>query len=458
MTTAEIRPVTAGKKQRSPWWVIIGAGIAGMCAPGPVSLGTLGLFVLPMNAELGWSRTQVSAGFTFAAFGMAIGLVVVGRLLDRLAVRWIIIPSFLGYATVFALLAAVGKDSLPLYYTLHFLVGLLGSGTSIPFSKALVSWFDNRRGMAIGVMTGFWGLGSSLMPLLASPLITLFGWRGAYVVLALLVMIVATSAVSALVRVRAERSLRGRLVKEVVDARSASVVTLDVPGLTFRQALRSRQFWMITLGLGMAGLTVTGIQVSLVPMMVDRGIEPAQAAFLLTILGLSGLVGRVAGGFVIDRVPGRIIGAVVVLIPIAGLLFLRPPFAVVAVAVAVIGLALGIENDLVVFFITRYLGTREYGRIVGVIQAAFLMTSAFGPVVFSAAHDQFGSYSTIIPVFIVGLVVSAIVILLLGRYRYPAVRGFDQLAAKDELAAAEILSEQAGREGNTTPAAEGAQR
>ncbi len=135
------------------------------------------------------------------------------------------------------------------------------------------------------------------------------------------------------------------------------------------------------------------------------------------------------------------------------MLFLQPPLGVVAAAVALIGLALGIENDLVIFFITRYLGTREYGRIVGVIQAAFLVISAFGPVVFSAAYDASGSYNTIIPVFIATLAVAAIVILLLGEYRYPAVHGFDRLAAKDELAAAEILSEQAaGEEHDTMPA------
>ncbi|MEU6646662.1 hypothetical protein ABZ863_29520 [Saccharomonospora sp. NPDC046836] len=86
-------------------------------------------------------------------------------------------------------------------------------------------------------MAGVTGLGASLLPILASSLIGNFGWRPAYIVL----------------------------------------------GLTFAEALRSRHFWLITLGLGLVGIVVVGIQIHLVPMMSDRGLAPAQAALLLTV-------------------------------------------------------------------------------------------------------------------------------------------------------------------------------
>jgi MFS family permease len=434
-------PGTA-RKARSPWWVIIGAGIAGMFAPGPVSLGTLGLFVIPITVENGWSRTAVTSGYSFAAIGMAIGLVIVGRLLDRFAVRYIVIPSFIGFAIFLALIGTVGPGALPLYYVCHFMIGLLGSATSIPFSKALVSWFDNKRGMAIGVMTGFWGLGQSLLPLIAGAFILSFGWRGAYSALAILVVIVATTVVAVFVRVRAERSVRGRLVKEVV-TESKTTINLELPGLTFAQAIRSRHFWMIGLGLGLAGVSISGLQINLIPMMIDRGLAPAQAVILLSILGAAGMIGRIGGGFLVDRIPGRILGCIVLLCPVVGLFFLQPPLLTVGSAVFLIGLALGIENDLVAFFITRYLGTRNFGQIIGVIQGSFLVASAFGPLLFSLAYDKLGSYDPIMPVFGVVFFGGAVTILLMGKYRYPAVKGFDKVAANDEFAAAELLSEQA---------------
>ncbi|MCU1525177.1 MAG: major facilitator superfamily 1, partial [Microbacteriaceae bacterium] len=305
------------RKARSPWWVIVGAGIAGMVAPGPVGLGTLGLFVIPITAENGWSRTEVTTGFFFAAIGMAIGLVIVGRLLNRFAVRWIIIPSFIGYAICLGLLGTVQPGPIWPFYLIFFMHGLLGSGTSIPFSRALVSWFDNKRGVAIGVMSGVWGLGSAVVPLIAGALIFSVGWRGAYAVLAIIVVIVSTTAVSLLVRVRAERSVRGRLVKEAV-AEDKKVVNLELPGLTFKQAVRGRHFWMIALSIASVGLIVTGLQINIVPMMIDRGIEPAQAALLLTVLGAAGMMGRLGGGFIIDRVPARILGCIVLLCPAIG--------------------------------------------------------------------------------------------------------------------------------------------
>jgi MFS family permease len=418
-----------------------------MLAPGPVSLGTLGLFVIPITKETGWSRTDVTSGFSFAAVGMAIGLVIVGRLLDRLSVRLIIIPSFIGFAIALGLIGTVGKDGLPIYFLYSFLVGLLGCGTSIPLSKALVSWFDNKRGIATGVMTGFWGLGQSLLPLIAGAFIASLGWRQAYFALAIVVIVVATTVVAVWVRVRAERSVRGRLVKEVVTDTNA-VVTVELPGLTFKQAVRSRQFWQIALALGAAGVVVTGLEINLVPMMIDRGIAAGPAALLLSVLGIAGLVGRLAGGFLVDRIPGRVLGCIVLMCPVLGLFFLYSPYGVVAFAVFVIGLALGVENDLIAFFITRYLGTRNFGEIIGVIQAVFLISASFGPLVFSLAYDSWGTYQPMLPIFGVVLVAAAITILLLGKYRYPAIKGFDRLAAKDEFAAAELLTEQAESEDN----------
>ncbi|MCU1528899.1 MAG: major facilitator superfamily 1 [Frondihabitans sp.] len=434
---------TPKRKMRSPWWVVIGGGIAAMFAPGPVALGTLGLFIIPITAENGWTRTEVTSGFSFGAIGMAIGIVIVGRLLDRFAIRYITIPSFIGFAIFLALMGTLQPGAMWFYYFCFFMMGLLGGGTSIPFSKAVVSWFDNKRGVAIGTMAGFVGLGQATIPLLAVALIASLGWRGAYPALAILVVIVATVVISLLVRVRAERSVRGRLVKEVTEEKT--VVNLELPGLTLKQAVRGRHFWMIALSLGTAGVAIIGLQINIVPMMVDQGIAPAQAALLLTILGLSSLVGRVVGGFLIDRISGRILGCVVLLFPVVGLsiLYVSPPFIAVAVAVFVIGIALGVENDLIAFFITRYLGTRNFGQIIGWIQGPFIIASAFGPLVFSLAYDTFGTYQSVFPLFGLMMAAGGITILFLGKYRYPALHGFDKVAAKDELAAAELLSEQA---------------
>ncbi|WP_203862694.1 MFS transporter [Plantactinospora mayteni] len=401
-------------------------------------LATIGLFVLPIAEETGFSRTTVTGAYSVAAVGMALGLLIVAQIVDRFAARYILVPSFVLFAVSMALIALVPPIA-PVYFIPCFFVGFFGGGTVVPATRAVVSWFDNNRALAIGIVTGIIGLGAALAPVLAGALIDSVGWRLAYACMALIAVVVSVTMVTLFVRARAERHVRGRLVQETqVEGRD---VSLELPGLTFREAVRTRQFWRIALGLGLVGVVVIGLQVHLVPMMTDRGLSDGQAGTLLVVFGLASLVGRVAGGFIIDRVHGAIVGPIVMLAPIAGLFFLHPPFTSAAVAVAFIGVAFGIEGDLLAVLITRYLGTRNFGRILGPVQAAFLLGSAFGPLLLGLGYDTLGSYDPVIPVLMGVLVVGAILIATLGPYTYPAVNGFDQLAARDELAASEVLSD-----------------
>jgi hypothetical protein len=99
---------------------------------------------------------------------------------------------------------------------------------------------------------------------------------------------------------------------------------------------------------------------------------------------------------------------------------------------------------------------RNFGQIIGPVQAMFILGSAVGPLLLGLGYDQLGSYDPVIPVLMGVLVVGAVLIATLGRYVYPAVDGFDRLAARDELAAAEVLSDIA--ESHDVPAATGRSR
>ncbi len=424
-------------RPRSPWWVVVGGGVAAAVGP-QLYLATIGLFVLPITEETGFSRTTVTGSYSVAAVGMAIGMVIVAQLVDRFAARYILVPSFVLFAASLAAIALVPPVAA-VYFIPCFFVGFFGGGTVVPATRAVVSWFDNNRALAVGLVTGIIGLGAALAPVLAVTLIDGVGWRATYAILALISVAVSVTVVTLFVRARAERHVRGRLVRAThVEGRD---VSLELPGLTFRAAVRTRQFWSIALGLGLAGIVVIGLQVHLVPMMTDRGLNDGQAATLLIIFGLSSLIGRVAGGLIIDRVHGSIVGPIVILAPIAGLFFLDQPFSSAAIAVAFIGLAFGVEGDLLALLITRYLGLRNFGRILGPVQAAFVLSTAFGPLLLGLGFDTFGSYDPVIPVLMGILVISAILIATLGPYNYPAVRGFDRLAARDELAASAVLSD-----------------
>ena len=428
--------------------MVISAGTSGAVGP-QMYLATIGLFVLPITEDTGFSRTTVTGAYSVAALGMVLGLIIVGQLVDRFAARYLLIPAFTLFAASMAMIGLV-PDVAAAYLVPCFLVGLFGAGTTVPAARAVVSWFDNNRALAVGTVTGFIGLGAALGPALAETLIGSVGWRMTYGVMALIAAVVSVTMTSLFVRGRGERHVRGRLVTQTrVDGRA---VSLRLPGLTFRESVRTRQFWGIALGLSLVAFVVIGLQVHLVPMMTDRGLSEGQAATLLVIFGLASLAGRVVGGLIIGCVHGAVVGPIVILAPIAGLFFLQPPFSSAAVAVAFIGVAFGIEGDLLALLITRYLGTRNFGRILSPIQAMFVLGSGVGPLLLGLSYDRLGSYDPVIPVLMVALVVGAVLIATLGPYAYPAVPGFDRLAARDELAASEMLSTIAeGGDGSARP-------
>ncbi|MGW6277004.1 MFS transporter [Kribbella sp. NPDC055071] len=436
------------KLMRSPWRVVGGAGLAQAVSLGPLVLSTFSLFVIPIAAETGWNRATVTVAFTVMGVGFALGTPIVGQLLDRFAFRLIVVPAYLLYTLCLASIHLAPR-SLPLFYVPFFFVGLFASGTFIPFSKAVLSWFDNKRGRAIGFTAALGALGAILTPLLASALIETVGWRAAYPWMALIALLLSISMVLSFVRVRAERSVRGRLVSRAADADRA--VSLEVPGLTLREAFKGKQLWIIGGVLCVAGIAVIGIQVNVVPMMTDQGMHRNQAALLLTIYGVASLLGRFAGGFLLDRFHAPRIAAAILLCPVAGMLLLHRPFASAAAGIALVGLAFGMEIDLLAFLTSRYLGMRRFGSLLGILQSAVLFSTAFGPLLIGIGYETTGTYTGFMPYVGGALVLSAVVVLLLGPYRYPPVAGFDRTAAQDELAAAQKLADLASTERPATP-------
>src|SRR5215813_13366520 len=143
-------------------------------------LGLITVFMEPMEAELGWSRSDTSLAYALSTAGMAIGGLFWGRLSDRMDVRILIVIG--GTGMVASVLSMSILQSLPVFYLAHVIYG--GFGFSVLYSPQLSTsgeWFPERRGMVMGLVTAGGALGQGLLPFFASFLINAFGWRWAYV-------------------------------------------------------------------------------------------------------------------------------------------------------------------------------------------------------------------------------------------------------------------------------------
>jgi len=396
------------------WWIVFGATLSMLVAQGPVILYTLGLFIKPLNQEFGWDRASISAAGGVAAIFSAITIPFVGSLIDRWGVRTVLLPIVVLCASSVALIALTTK-SVVVFMLLFAITGVLGSGQGpLGYAKCVSGWFDDRRGVALGITMSGIGLGAALIPQCAQFLIGNFGWRAAYVGLGLLTLIVAFPAVFMFIRepIKAKTAVDGALAQ-------SSASEDRPPDLEVREVLGGRRFWLIACALLLVSTVTQGLVVHTVPLLTDKGYSPETAAALMIAVGLSTMAGRLLSGYLVDKIFAPSVAAVFFLLPCLGIYLLDSTISPVAGIIS-LGLASGTEIDMIGFLTSRYFGMKRFGQLYGYLFASFVVGSAVGPFMMGLAFERLHSYEPALWTFSAFMLLASGAILSLGPYRYPA--------------------------------------
>jgi MFS family permease len=400
------------------WWIVFGATLSMLVAQGPVILYTLGLFIKPLNQEFGWDRASISAAGGVAAIFSAITIPFVGSLIDRLGVRAVLVPIVVLCASSVALIAVTPK-SVTVFMLLFAITGVLGSGQGpLGYAKCVSAWFDDRRGVALGITMSGIGLGAALIPQYAQFLIGNFGWRAAYAGLGLLTLVVAFPAVFLFIR---EPNKAKTTADRVLTQSSASEDR--PPDLEVREALGGRRFWLIACALLLVSTVTQGMVVHTVPLLTDKGYSSEAAATLMIAVGLSTMAGRLLSGYLVDRIFAPYVAAVFFLLPCLGIYLLGStisPVAGIIAGIISLGLASGTEIDMIGFLTSRYFGMKRFGQLYGYLFASFVVGSAVGPFMMGLAFERLHSYEPALWTFCAFMLLASGAILSLGSYRYPA--------------------------------------
>lgn len=382
------------------WPVLLAATIG-------VGLGTTGLpfysfgqFVRPLAATFHWNRGEISGGVLCLMIGTVLISPLVGRAVDRLGVRAVALSSQLGLAIGFLLLSLVGAHVWS-FYAAWLALSVLGAGTSpIVWTRAIAGWFVRRRGFALGIMLSGTGLVAIIAPVLVNAIIGAAGWRSAYRVLAV-VLAAGMPITFALLRMPDER-----------------MTAAPPTGTGATAAMRSAPFRRICIGFVLISIAVAGLIVHLPALLVDHGLTPAGAAATLAWLGYAIIVGRLALGLLMDRLPPHLIGAAFVLLAGVASLLLAGG-AAPWLAVLLLGLAAGAEVDLLAFLVSRIFGLRHYAQIYGWGMSAFTAGAGIGPLVAGTLHDRTGSYTAALFIFALAIIGAAALVASLGRFLTP---------------------------------------
>lgn len=396
------------------WWVMFASICGLLVGTGAVHIFAFAVFLKPVTDELGVGRAMLSSGLIFTSALNALGCLPLGYLLDRYGVRRIMIPGILLFALGPVGWAMMTPNPLVIYGAFTF-AGLFGAiGSPVPYGTVLSMWFDRQRGLAIGIAMAGVGLGVAIIPQLAAFFIRSFGWRTAYLLMGVTMVVIAWIPVAVFVREpTAADQARQRDV-------AASEVAL--PGATAAQAiLHSWRFWALAVAFFLAITAINGTLTHTVALLVDRGVPPQTAVMTLTVAGIALLLGRILSGWCLDRFAGPLVAICFFVIPMAGIGLLAGNFGMTAslLGAVLLGVGVGAEVDIMAFFVSRYFGLKSYGKIYGTMFAAFSFANGIGPTIAGWSYDRFHSYRPAFVMFEAMLVVTCLLIAPLGAYPYP---------------------------------------
>ncbi len=369
----------------------------------------LSLLLLPMTGEFGWSRTNFSFGLTAMMLGGSLSAPVLGAMVDRLGVRPMIITGTV-LVGLMTMTLSLQTGALWQFLTGFAVLGALGS-TAVGYAKVLGALFNKHRGKALAIF----GVESSLAGALAVPIIQWllvnYGWRGVFVGMGTIIL-----ATLPLLLVW----LQEPDTPPVTPGASPG----EVPGVRLAQALRTRQFWFITLAGFLAIIPAIGMMPHMIPYVLARGIEMNFAVGMLASMSVAMAVGTLAGGWCLDRFDTAKVAAPYSLLStlgLFGLLFLsggRAGMAILAASIALMGFAGGAKRPMGTFFQLRFFGLRDFGGIIGV-QAPFLaLGMGIAPPLVGFCYDRLGTYEPALIGMVGMMAVTIVLYLILGSYRY----------------------------------------
>lgn len=387
-------------------WLVVGITFSTMAIGGSI-VSTFPVFYVKFLDEFGWSRADTALAFSVSMVTFAFSAGPIGALIDRWGPRIIISSGVVVLTTGLLLMSGVSsRSSLYLFYGVFVALGVTMMGM-IPTSAVVSQWFIQFRSTALGIAHSGRSVGSLMMVPLSAYLIAWAGWREAYFLLGVGIVLVLLPVNLIFHRNWSIRpsAPRARNKKE---------------NWTLRAAIEGRSFWFLFLSGIFQGVSFSIIGVHQVAHMVDIGITKIMAAWLLGFMGILRASGGVIGGWLGDRVGRTITFSLSNVLSLSGiicLMLLTPhkPF-LAYLFVFLYGIGAGARGTSFVSLKADIFPGQYFGRILGFSQAGAGLASAFGPWIAGYTFDLFGSYKLAFWLVIIMNLLSLITGLLATHY------------------------------------------
>ena len=369
-----------------------------------------GEFAGPLKEQFGWSQTQLNLSLAFS-FISGLCAPFVGTLSDRIGIRPVMFGSILIIAIGFLMRPFITE--LWHWYLFSALVytGFPGA-TVLPGGKMVGLWFPRTRGRMMGAVMAGNNFGGITMPPLAAAIIVVFNWQTAYVVFGVIMGALAVMALFVIVedekKVESEMKRTGRGDQAQI-ARAAAQA-----GVTLKQALRNRNFWLVTVGLVAATFTYQGVLTQLRQHFEESGFTPAMATTAVSTIAGMGIFSKLAFGRASEKITARIATILSIGLQMVGVIIIAQMDAshLLWLGIFVFGLGFGGLGALALLVVQEMFGMKEFGGIMGIMQVGMIASGTGAPMMAGAIHDSSGSFDSafliVAAIFVVGIAALAL--------------------------------------------------
>ena len=402
-------------------WKVVAGSLVAMGVGFSAWQYAMSSLVQPLQQAFGWSRTEIAFALN-ASLLSALVAPFLGRLVDRFGARRCLITAFPLLGLCYIALANM-NGSLIVYYVLYAALSIIGMFTTgVTYGRAITGWFDASRGLALSISRLGLALVGSGLPLLMLEAVNRFGWQGGYYAMAALALFVGWPMVWLTVYDKPNDPRRA-----LVDAKIEKATGIKL----WLTLLGNRRVIIMCLAIALGYAPMYGILSQLHPLLVWHKLEPKTAAEIMAFFAGSTVLATLVAGFLLDRIWAPLVGFLFTLSPVVGCFLLMGDNLSVqtaSIAVALIGIAVGAEIDIIAYLTSRYFGITRFGAIYGLITLFIGTFNAFGGMAFGRAYDVFGGYREALGAAAICYLISATAYLFLGRYP-KAARAQETVAA-----------------------------
>jgi MFS family permease len=395
----------------SAGWRIVLTAMLGVAFSGTnILLYSIGAIAPELSDTFGWSHGAIQLSALVSILVTLISLPVVSILSDKFGVRIVTLASII-LASLSLFLHAFLPNQIVVLYLLAGLTAASCAGTlPLTWTKMVTNWFHDRLGLALGLTLLGTGLGGALLKPITAGLIAEFGWRGAYIGLAALPLILVLPLAF----------MWFHSPKEA-EAPTVHSQPTEADG-SFARVLSDWRFWIIAIAYLPIGFAVPGLITNMELVLGSSGGSKGVVVLAAGLFGVFVVIGRVIGGYLLDKFNPSLVGAVLILSLSMAFVFLSGEnlsATMIIVAIALAGFGTGVEFDVLSYLISKIFGAALYNKAFGGAMAVLYLGAAFGPLTFGRTYDRYGNFDAVLIPTAISVAVASLLVGSLYRSLSP---------------------------------------